>query len=87
VLVSPPKTSELAWHAPCYSNGMRFAADIQNDLRDARDAIAKRPSLLTLPALAIAQGLLINTLVILAATHASALTLAAHYVKLLIALS
>jgi hypothetical protein len=61
--------------------------ELINDLRSAGRTILKQPSMLLLPAAAMAQGLVLNGLVIVAARHAVAIQQAAHYVKFLITLS
>jgi len=61
--------------------------ELINDLRNAGRTILKQPRMLLLPAAALAQGLVLNGLVIAAAKNAGAIQQAAHYVKFLIALS
>ena len=61
--------------------------DLMHDIRAAARHIRARPSLLILPAAAVAQGLLLNAIVLAAATHAAAISQAARYVKFLFTLS
>jgi hypothetical protein len=61
--------------------------ELINDLRNAAQAILKQPRVLLLPAAAIAQGLVLNGLVMIVARHCVAIKQAAHYVAFLITLS
>ena len=58
-----------------------------NDLRAAARTILKQPRVLLLPAAAMAQGLVLNGLVFMAAKNAVAIKQAVHYVAFLITLS
>jgi len=61
--------------------------DLRSDLSNAGRIILKQPRMLLLPAAALAQGLVLNGLVIATVKNSVAIQQAAHYVKFLITLS
>jgi hypothetical protein len=66
---------------------MELITEIRGDIRNAAQAILKQPRVLLLPAAALAQGLLLNGLVMTAAWNCVAIKQAANYVAFLITLS
>lgn len=66
---------------------MKLMNNIRKDLFSASRTILKHPTALMLPVAALAQGLILNGAVILAAKNAGAIKQAANYVAFLIAQS